>query len=187
MRDGDNFWNGVMVVGIVLIIVGVGMLISSPGISSMPVAKIEDFKIGYLSESDYNDGEYDDASIVPETVFTKGVPQYMVVDITIKTISNDVGDESVKIMPRFSNNDAASMMIQEAPTGRVETTTFGDGTRSFELYYKISENKNDVKTVRMILKITPLAEGEFTFDIYADGKVKGETRLKYPMRIVSGD
>ncbi len=182
-----DIWDNLKVLGIILIVIGVGMMICNIGLSTLPVAEVNDFTIGYLSESDYNDGNYDEADITSDAVFTKGTPQYMVIDFKIKTISDDVGKASVKIMPRVSDNTAVTMMIQEAPTGNVETRTFADGTRSYELSYKVPENKDEEKTVRMILKLLPNASGEFKFDIYADGKVKGDTRTSISLHINAAD
>ena len=143
------------------------------------IAEIGSFSVGYLTEIDYNNGEYDDSAITQNAIFINGAPQYMVVDFKIKVLADNSGNESIKIMARASDASAMSTMIQDAPTGRIELTESAEGVRSYHLFYQIPAKKMEEKTVRMVLKLIPLNGNDVKFHISALGEndieLKGET------------
>lgn len=134
------------------------------------IAEVNNISLGYLTESEYNNGDYSEESIKRTPDFTVGVPQYMVVDFKIKTLADNNGGESVKLMARPSNDySAVNFTIQEAPTGKLETVDNGNGTSSYDLYYTILATKDQEKSVRMILKLVPNVNGEIAFEICWQG------------------
>ena len=123
-------------------------------VSSDAIAEICDFKVGYLTQSDYNDGDYSDASIMSSTIFESGVHQYMVIDFRIKTLA-DNGGESVQFMMHILDRDIIKAEIEDAPTGKVENDLISKAL-NITAHYNIPTKKNEEKTVRMIMKLIPI-------------------------------
>ena len=152
------------------------------------IAEIGNFSIGYLTEDVYNDGEFDDSDLTENVIFKNGKPQYMVVDFKIKTLADNGGRESISVVARESDSDAMRTMIEEAPTGKIETTENTDGSRSYHLTYQIPAKKKEEKICRMILKLIPINGNDVDFSISVSGNdgvaLTGETLVTHTFRIV---
>jgi len=189
----ENFWgNFWAVLAVIIIAVGaiVGILLvvllSILGFASCeiqkttaPVAEITELSVGYWTESDYNGGSFSEGSVTRDAVFTRDTPFYMVIDFTIRTIAASEGGESVRIAANAADSTALTTAIQEAPTGKLEAVTGEDGSKSYDLFYAVPSQKDEEKTVRMILKQTPRVSGDVAFHILVSGgngrNVNGQT------------
>ena len=170
----ENLWGvlcailitlGLIVLGI-LVIAGIVMIVMFFRLkSTTDMIEIRHFSIGYLTESAYNNGNFDEASITQEAAFTVGTPQYMVIDFQIKSMEKNEGDTSVKLRTHVSDEAVLSAVIQDASTGKIEILTNEDGSKTYELLYTIPPNKKEEKNVRAILKLVPNADGEVDMDI----------------------
>ncbi len=151
-----------------------------------PIARISDLSVGYLTESAYNNGDYNEESITDRAVFNDGEPQYMVIDFTIKSLADHEVNQTVKFSARTSGT-VMNIMIQEAPTGKVESFVGEDGSRTYDLFYTVPAEKGDKKTVRMILKLVSEDEGKTAFNILLTGgdeaAVRGRTSKKMTIRV----
>jgi len=155
---------------------------------AVPVAEITELSVGYLTESDYNNGDFDDWDITRDAVFQKDSPQYVVIDFSVRTTEDNSGGESIRISPRLSDPAAFSIMIQEAATGKIETVESGNGNRSYDLFYAIPSDKDAHKIVRMILKLTPNANvSDTVFDVLISGddgtEIIGETHKAQDLHV----
>lgn len=127
--------------------------------------EISDLSIGYLTEKDYNHGEYDESSITKIASFENDSPLYAVIDVRVKALTNNLVSEKINIMTYLSDKSAASMKIQEAPTGNTEDTIDGNRQKLLAVY-TISEKKGEEKVVRMIIKLVPREERPAKLDIF---------------------
>ena len=145
-------------------------------------AKVNKLSIGYLTESAYNSGRFDDSDITETPDFTVGVPQYMVIDLNIKTIKKNEGGESIEIVTSLSDSSDMELKVQEAPTGKLETS---EG--EVRMFYTIPRDKRDNKTVRIILRFIPRDEGSVHFDISMSGTeetlIRGKTQKKVTLHV----
>ena len=142
-------------------------------------AEISSFSVGYLTKEAYNNGNFVEDAITKTLNFLDREAQYMVVDLKIKTLSNDASNKSLKVMARASEAFALTVIVEEAPTGKLEPVDNADGSRTYDLIYSLPENKDGEKTVRMILKLLPNVGGNVNVDITVSGvdaaSVSGKT------------
>lgn len=159
----------------------------SAGEFRTPTARIKGLSIGYLTESAYNNGNFSDEDISSKANLTVGAPQYMVIDLTIKTTLKNEGTESLEIRTYLPEN-AVGMKLESAPTGKFETVAENGGTAVYT-YYTILPGKGDKKTIRIILKLDPEMRGTDKFDILITGtegtRVKGTTHKAITLRVGS--
>ena len=159
----------------------------SAGEFRTPTARIKGLSVGYLTESAYNNGNFSDEDISSKANLAVGAPQYMVIDLTIKTTLKNEGTESLEIRTYLPGN-ALNMKLESAPTGKFETTSENGGTAVYT-YYTILPGKGDKKTIRIILKLDPEMRGTDKFDILITGtegtKVKGKTHKAVTLRVGS--
>ena len=171
-----------MIVGFAMIAVG---YFKTGGVT--PIARITNISVGYLTEGEYNSGNFADEAITKKANWSSGVPQYMVVDLTVKTILKNEGTDSVEIRTYLPEN-AVSMKLESAPTGNFEIVSEDDGTAIYT-YYTILPSVGDKKTVRIILKMEPEMRGTDKFDIRISGTngtaVKGKTHKAVTLRVSS--
>ena len=146
-------------------------------ISGDPVAQVTDLSVGYLSEKDYNKGNYTDASISSEAILTSGIPHYMVLDLNVKSLFDNGEKRSFRVMTYVADASAVGMTIQDAPTGTFEELALNGGVR-IQAYYTLPLQKNGERTVRMILKLTPVNTGAIAFDIFVLGESEGDVSGK---------
>ena len=82
-------------------------------------------------------------------------------------------------MARVSDGLGMTVVVEDAPTGKVEPVDNPDGSKSYDLIYSLPESKDAEKSVRMILKVLPYAGGEVSVDVSVTGidgaAVKGKT------------
>lgn len=149
-----------------------------------PTARITDLSVGYLTESDYNGGNFSDDAIARKANFKNGATQYMVIDLTVKTVQKNEGEESVEVRA-FLPENAIVMKLESAPTGNFEIVSEDGGTAVYT-YYTIYPKKGDKKTVRIILKLEPETRGTDKFDILISGtngtRVNGKTHKAITLR-----
>ena len=138
-----------------------------------PVAQVTALSVGYLTEKDYNKGNFSDSSISSEALLTSGTPHYMVLDLNIKSLFDNDGTESFRVMTYVSDASTVGMKIQDAPTGTFEELALNGGVR-IQAYYTLPLQKNGERTVRMILKLMPVNTGAMEFDIFVFGESKGD-------------
>lgn len=150
-----------------------------------PTARVTDLSIGYLTESDYNGGNFSDDAIAKKANFGSGATQYMVIDLTIKTTLKNEGKETVEVRTYLPEN-ALTINLESAPTGTFEIVSEDEGTAIYT-YYAIYPKKGDKKTVRIVLKLDPEMRGTDKFDILIAGtentKVKGKTHKTVTLRV----
>ena len=127
--------------------------------------EISDLTLGYLTEKDYNHGEYEESSITSSASFENGSPLYAVIDVRVKALTNNLISEKINIMTYLSDRSVATMKIQEAPTGNTEDSVDGNRQKLLAVY-TISEKKGEEKTVRMIIKLVPTVERPAKLDIF---------------------
>ena len=141
-------------------------------------AEITEFSVGFLTETAYNNGNYDESAITKTTYSSSLSASYMVIDFKIKTLNN-IENKSVKVMARVSDGLGMTVVVEDAPTGKVEPVDNPDGSKSYDLIYALPESKDAEKSVRMILKVLPYAGGEVSVDVSVSGidgaAVKGKT------------
>ena len=141
-------------------------------------AEITEFSVGFLTEAAYNNGNYTESAITKTTYSSSLSASYMVIDFKIKTLNN-IENKSVKVMARVSDGLGMTVVVEDAPTGKVEPVDNPDGSKSYDLIYSLPESKDAEKSVRMILKVLPYAGGEVSVDVSITGidgaAVKGKT------------
>ena len=115
-------------------------------------AEITKLSVGYLTEEAYNNGNFSEEAISKTVDFADRETRYMVVDLKIKTLIANSGERSVKITAQTSSASILQMMIQDAPTGKLEP--FGN-REGYHLVYSIPTAKGEERAVRMILKLIP--------------------------------
>ncbi len=164
----------IFIFSVIFILILVICLIPELRGGSNPAAEITELSIGYLTESTYNNGDYAETSITENPSSTDREPQYMVIDCRIKTLVNSSEAQSLKLEVRALTDFAATVTLQEAPTGKFELVEGEDGSMKFDLFYTIAANKNDEKTVRTILKLIPNVGG----DTYVTISVSGDDQTE---------
>ena len=179
--------------GKLILFVAIGYLIikffsaCNSGAFRTPTARITDLSFGYLTESDYNGGNFSDDAIAKKANFKNDATQYMVIDLTVKTAQKNEGEESVEVRTYLPEN-AIVMKLESAPTGNFEIVSEDGGTAVYT-YYSIYPKKGDKKTVRIILKLDPQARGTDKFDILISGtngtKIGGKTHKTVTFRVTS--
>ena len=179
--------------GKILLFVAIGYLIfkffsaCNAGDFRTPTARITDLSIGYLTESDYNGGNFSDDAIAKRANFKNGAAQYMVIDLTVKTVQKNEGEEFVEVRTYLPEN-AIGMKLESAPTGNFEIVSEDGGTAVYT-YYAIYPKKGDKKTVRIILKLEPETRGTDKFDVLISGtngtRIGGKTHKTVTFRVNS--
>ena len=115
-------------------------------------AEIPALSVGYLTGEAYNNGSFAEEAIRKTADFSNREDLYMVVDLKIRTLGDNSGNQSVRITARSSDASVLYMMVQDAPTGKIEA--FGN-REGYHLFYSISAVGGEEKSVRMILKLVP--------------------------------
>jgi len=154
--------------------------------ASDPLAEIVGLSAGYLTQSEYNNGKYSDSDIKPTTVFRSGESQYAVIDFKLRELEDNTSYESVTAQIYLSDRQAMEMNLQEAPTAKIEKDTVGNSAR-IQAVYMLPEKKGMEKSIRMILELVPLHEGDLMLDVFiyvTDNEtwnLSGKTHLSVPL------
>ena len=140
------------------------MILSSCGDKKTEYIRIDSFTVGYLTESAYNYGEYEENAIVSMIDLTDGRNGYMIVDFSY-TILEDIGSgKSISLETTFPGRGVLDITIEEAPTSGVEETESTTGT-TLSAKFSIQENEGESKAVRVILRLMPVSGGDVDFKL----------------------
>ena len=155
-----------LIVLVVLVVAGIFAIVTFAQLKiDTDIIEIKDFSVGYLTESDYHNGNAPEASIADAVDLTVGTPCYLVIDFQIKAAEDNNGDTALKLKSHISDGNILSAAIQEASTGKIEILPNEDGSVTYEFLYTLPSNKKEEKNVQAVLKLVPNAVGEVTVDV----------------------
>ena len=126
--------------------------------------KIDSFTVGYLTESAYNFGTYEESAISPTIDLTDGRNGYMIVDFSY-TLLEDIGSgKSIMLETTFPGRGVLDITIEEAATSGIEETESTEGT-TLSAKFSIQENAGESKSTRVILRLMPVSGGDVNFEL----------------------
>lgn len=143
---------------------------SGQSYQSLPV-NVQSFAVKYLTEANYNMGQYTDDKLTDAPSFANGALSYMVLEFEFAALEDNDGTHSINVLARVPESTVMVATIQEAPTGRIEEVTENDVT-SIYANYSVPPTANAYKKVRMIVQLTPLDEGIANVDIFLVGALR---------------
>lgn len=137
---------------------------------------VQSFSIKYLTEANYNMGQYSDDKLTSAPSFDNGAISYMVLDFEFAALEDNDASHSINVLARVPESSVMVATIQEAPTGRIEEVTENNVT-SIYANYSVPPTANTYKKVRMIVQLTPLDEGIANVDIFLVGARRESTSI----------
>ncbi len=117
---------------------------------------VSDFSIGYISDSDYNWGDYSESAIRPSIDLSGGENGYLVLDFTFAHGSKNHNAEYINLIAGTSHRDIVSITVEEAPTSKITEKVTSKGTT---LLTSFSIPEKGEKSVRVIIRLMPLSDG----------------------------
>lgn len=131
-------------------------------------ASVNSFSAKYLTEQAYHNGSYSDADMTAEPSFKDGAISYMVMDFEFAATQENDGKRNMYILVRVPEAEVMDATIEEAPTGKIEESVTNNVT-SIYASYSVPPTANEVKKVRMVVRLKPLNEGVAYVDVFLVG------------------
>ena len=122
-------------------------------------------KLQFLTENDYNQGNFTDSDLKDTPDFTGGASNYAVLDLVFKTDSIDAG---VNVMINFDTNDSILATVEDAPTCNIEEMNTRAGYTVFVKFNYVYNPDGD-KSTRIVLRLDPVFGGDFNMAVYIGG------------------
>ena len=129
---------------------------------------VHEAKIGYLTQSAYQNGDYDEKDIQQAPSFDNGEACYMVLDLGYHALTENDGSGTLNVLAYMPQRGAMDVTIEEATTGRVDEVTSDNITTIYASFSVLPTNSTG-KYVRMILRLLPVSNGTVKLDIYITG------------------
>ena len=143
-------------------------------------AEVSNLSVRYLTQDAYNGGRYDESAIISTATFEGGQYCYMVLDFTIKALSDNDGANNLRVMAYVPERNTMAATIEEAPTGKIEETV-KDGVTTIYAAYGVPTKTGESKSVRMLLRLLAVSGGEVDLDLFITGDentfVSGQTHV----------
>ena len=143
------------------------IIIGSSGSASSNTIETSDISIGYISDTDYENGSYEPSDIKATPVFNGG-KCYMKLDFKIKAVT---GGGTVKVFTYVHDRGMISATIEEAPTGNIEEITSNNSSKIYASY-TAPGTPGESKSVSMIIKLEAISGGDCGIDIFMIGDTK---------------
>jgi len=138
--------------------------------------------VGYLTEYNYNEGDFSDEAMSPEPFFDNRQSSYMVIDLVIASPALDASGGFVDLLVHVSDKKAVRTTVEEAPTSDTEIYEVGEGF-AVRASFGVPEGEGNEKRARIILKLEPVDIGVCEMNVYAIGtegiRTVGKTHLKF--------
>ncbi len=138
--------------------------------------------VGYLTEYNYNEGDFSDEAMSAEPFFDNRQSSYMVIDLAIASPKAGPEGGFVDLLVYISDKKAVRTTVEEAPTSDTEITDVGAGF-SVRASFGVPQGEGNEKRARIILKLEPVDIGICEMNVYAVGKqgvrTVGKTHLKF--------
>ncbi len=145
-----------------------------------PHAEIGEATVRYLPYGEYNNGEYSDDALQATAALDNGDSCYAVLDFSIIALADNDGARKIHVLTHISDRGVIGSTIEEAPTGKIEEISINGGTAHYAVY-GVPAVAGESKRVRMVLRLTPISDGETQFGIFFTGGdgtgVIGETSI----------
>ncbi len=136
----------------------------SPSLRDQSDIEINAFSAGYLTESEYNYGDFSDSDITQDIAFKNGEIGYMIVDFSY-TILQDMDDGSYICFDTFfPGRGVLDITIEDAPTSAIEEHEQTNGT-TLSTRFSLQSEVGVKKSVRVILRLLPVSGGEVSFSL----------------------
>ncbi|MBE6635635.1 MAG: leucine-rich repeat domain-containing protein [Ruminococcaceae bacterium] len=136
----------------------------APTLRDQSDIEINEFSAGYLTESEYNYGEFSDSDITQDIVFKNGEIGYMIVDFSY-TLLQDMDDGSYICFDTFfPGRGVLDITIEDAPTSDTEEYEQTNGT-TLSTRFSLRSEVGAMKSVRVILRLLPVSGGEVPFSL----------------------
>ena len=113
---------------------------------------VDDMTVGYLTEENYNDGDFEDEKITATPNFETDQPVYLVLGVDLSTKQENEGDLVLTVHINFPGLSKDGITVEAAPTIDIKMNE-RNGILDVCTIYKIPQEKDGVKNVRMILRI----------------------------------
>ena len=138
--------------------------------------------VGYLTEYNYNEGDFSDEAMSREPFFDNKQSSYMVIDLAIASLRDAPEGGFVDLLVHIGDMNAVRATVEEAPTSNTEITDSGGGF-TVRATFGVPIGEENEKRARIILKLEPVDIGICEMNVYAVGKqgvrTVGKTHLKF--------
>ena len=128
---------------------------------------IDNINVNYLSEEKYNSGNFANEDLLSYANFTDGAPNYMVMDFDITANVNS--DGNIDVMTYVPNSYQLHLNVEDAPTSKINTETNIYGATVLTASFNTLPDETGKKSIRMILRLDPMAAEECTINIIIAG------------------
>ncbi len=128
---------------------------------------VDSLTVGYLTESEYNYGDFSDTAIKQEPSVTDGVG-YMVVDFKYSALNDNDGDRRFGMILSAIGRGRLDITIEDAPTSGISEIESLDAT-VLRADFSVPVRAGDSKSVRMIVRLMSLSGGMVPFSIIPVG------------------
>ena len=121
--------------------------------------EINSFRIGYLTEDDYREGNFTDANITEAVSFPDEENRYMVLDFTY-TLLKDIGSgNKISLETTFPGRGVLDITTEDAPTSDTEEIE-GLGGTTLSLGFSLPIEASATRSVRVLLRLLPISGGD---------------------------
>jgi len=143
---------------------------------------ITDFTIGYLTEDDYNDGEFDDEKITSDIELDNTKVGFMVIDFSYALLTHIGKDEPITLTVTFPGEHDFDIIPTEFPkdadTERVES----ENETKISITFVMPCYAGDSDSKRIVLRLIPITGGNVTVDLQLSAnenfKVYGTSKIE---------
>ncbi|MBE6635401.1 MAG: leucine-rich repeat domain-containing protein [Ruminococcaceae bacterium] len=128
---------------------------------------ISEFSVGYISDADYNWGDYSESAIKSSIDLSGGDNGYLVLDFTFAHGSRNHNAEYINLIAGTSHRDIVSITVEEAPTSDITEKVTAKGTTLLTTFSIPDEGE---KSVRVIIRLMPLSDGVSAINLALSAK-----------------
>ncbi|MBE6635940.1 MAG: leucine-rich repeat domain-containing protein [Ruminococcaceae bacterium] len=128
---------------------------------------VDSLTVGYLTESEYNYGDFSDSAIKQEASVIDGVG-YMVVDFKYSALNDNDGDRRFGIVLSAIGRGKLDITIEDAPTSGVSEVESLNAT-VLRADFSVPAKAGESKSVRMIVRLMSLSGGIVPFTVIPVG------------------
>lgn len=134
-------------------------------------AEVSVFSVGYLSQSAYADGNYEESAIQDAPTFENGECSYMVLDLAFVPGADNDGKHQLKALIYVPGRGKLDVKIEDAPTSTTQKTVTPGGM-TLSASFAIPQTAGQEKTVRVLVRLLPISGGEIELGLFLTGDLQ---------------
>lgn len=129
---------------------------------------LSQISVKYLTQKDYNEGDFSDDRLVDQPPFRESAVVYAVVDFSMTAANNNDGGYAMGVMLSVSDRYIVYSDIEVAPTAKITQSAVGERMQQYA-EYSVPAKKGEVKPIRMIYQLVGAGNGGVSADLYFVG------------------